>query len=127
MKNYNYVIGEEVVLFEDSTRNEYFGRVVEIRDNTVLCTMGDDKPIEFDKGVVIPLDQIEDLFETFELIPDEVQAVLESFDEDSPNTYYELDRILNELEPLGYIFSYYLDADPYWLRKIVTNNLEISK
>jgi hypothetical protein len=127
MKNYNYVIGEEVVLFEDSKRNEYFGRVVEIRDNTVLCTMGDDTPIEFDKGVVIPIDQVEDLFPTPDLIPDEVQAVLESFDEDCANTYHELDRLLNELEPLGYIFSYYLDAEPFWLRKIITNNLEISK
>lgn len=59
-----------------------------------------------------------DLFETPELIPNEVQAVLESFDEDSDNTYYELDRILAEIEPLGYIFDYYLDADPYGLRPI---------
>ena len=61
---------------------------------------------------------MKDLFETFELIPEEVQAVLESFDEDSGNTYYELDRILAEIEPLGYIFDYYLDADPYGLRPI---------
>jgi len=61
---------------------------------------------------------MKDLFETFELIPDEVQAILESFDEDSDNTYYELDRILAEIEPLGYIFDYYLDADPYGLRPI---------
>ncbi len=126
MKDYNYKVGEEVVLFEDSTRNEYFGRVVEIRDNTVLCRMGDDTPIEFDKGVVIPIDEIEDLFETPELIPDEVQAVLETFDEDA-DSYRELARLLDELEPLGYIFSYYLDAEPYWLRKIVENNLEMSK
>jgi len=123
MKNYNYKVGEEVVLFEDSTRNEYFGRVVEIKDNTVLCIMGDDTPIEFNKGVVIPVDEIEDLFETPELIPDEVQAVLETFDEDA-DSYRELVRLLDELEPLGYIFSYYLDAEPYWLRKIVENNLD---
>jgi hypothetical protein len=58
MRNYNYVIGEDVVLFENSKRNKYFGKVVEIRDNTVLCTMGDDTPIEFDKGVVIPLQKV---------------------------------------------------------------------
>jgi hypothetical protein len=126
MKNYNYRIGNEIVLFEDSTRNEYFGKVVEIRDNTVLCTMGTDEPIEYNKGVVIPIDEIEDLFETPELIPNEVQAVLESFNEDN-DSYVELDRLLDELEPLGYIFSYYLDAEPYWLRKIVENNLELSK
>ena len=50
---------------------------------------------------------MKDLFETPELIPDEVQAVLETFDEDSGNTYFELARLLNEIEPFGYIFDYY--------------------
>ena len=61
---------------------------------------------------------MKDLFETPELIPDEVQAVLETFNEDCDNTYLELDRLLNELEPLGYTFDYYLDAEPYGLRPI---------
>lgn len=61
---------------------------------------------------------MKDLFETPELIPSEVQAILETFDEDTPNTYLELNRILNEIEPLGYTFDYYLDADPYGLRPI---------
>jgi hypothetical protein len=59
---------------------------------------------------------MKDLFETPELIPNEVQAILETFDEDSGNTYFELDRILSEIEPLGYTFDYYLDAEPYGLR-----------
>jgi len=59
---------------------------------------------------------MKDLFETPELIPDEVQAVLETFNEDSDNTYFELDRILSEIEELGYTFDYYLDAEPYGLR-----------
>jgi hypothetical protein len=126
MSDYNYSVGGEIVLFEDSIRMESFGKVVEIRDNTVLCTMGTDEPIEYNKGVVIPINDIEDLFERPELIPDEVQAVLSTFDEDN-DSYAELDRLLDELEPLGYIFSYYLDAEPYWLRKIVVNNLELSK
>ena len=61
---------------------------------------------------------MKDLFETPELIPDEVQAVLETFNEDSDNSYFELDRILCEIEPLGYTFDYYLDAEPYGLRPI---------
>ena len=61
---------------------------------------------------------MKDLFETPELIPDEVQAILESFDEDTVSTYCELDRLLDELEPLGYTFDYYLDAEPYGLRPI---------
>jgi hypothetical protein len=60
---------------------------------------------------------MKDLFETPELIPDNVQAVLETFDEDA-DSYRELDRILKEIEPLGYVFDYYLDADPYGLRPI---------
>lgn len=58
-----------------------------------------------------------DLFETPELIPEEVQAVLETFDENADD-YAELERILAEIEPLGYTFDYYLDADPYGLRPI---------
>lgn len=61
---------------------------------------------------------MKDLFETPELIPNEVQLVLETFDEDCDNTYHELDRILNEIQPLGYTFDYYLDAEPYGLRPI---------
>lgn len=59
---------------------------------------------------------MKDLFETPELIPSEVQEILETFDEDKPNTYLELDRLVNELENIGYTFDYYLDADPYGLR-----------
>jgi len=68
---------------------------------------------------------MKDLFETPELMPNEVQAILESFDEDSGNTYLELDRLLIELEPLGYIFDYYLDAEPYGLRPIEMELVEL--
>ena len=68
---------------------------------------------------------MKDLFETPELIPSEVQAIFESFDEDSGNTYFELDRLLSELEPLGYIFDYYLDAEPYGLRPINMELIEL--
>ena len=68
---------------------------------------------------------MKDLFETPELMPNEVQAILESFDEDSGNTYLELDRLLSELEPLGYIFDYYLDAEPYGLRPIDMELVEL--
>lgn len=61
---------------------------------------------------------MQDLFETPELIPNEVQAIFDTFDEDSGNTYFELDRILSEIEPLGYTFDYYLDAEPFGLRPI---------
>ena len=61
---------------------------------------------------------MKDLFETPHLIPNEVQTILETFDENSNNTYLELNRLLIEIEPLGYTFDYYLDAQPYGLRPI---------
>ena len=61
---------------------------------------------------------MKDLFETPDLIPIDVQIVLESFDEDAPNGYHELQRLVDEIEPLGYTFDYYLDAEPYGLRQI---------
>lgn len=59
---------------------------------------------------------MKDLFETPELIPSDVQAILESFDEDAPDTYLELDRMVKELELIGYTFDYFLYAEPYGLR-----------
>jgi hypothetical protein len=64
---------------------------------------------------------MKDLFETPELIPPDVQAILESFDEESPNTYAELDRLINELEAIGYTFDYFINAEPYGLRPININ------
>jgi hypothetical protein len=56
-----------------------------------------------------------DLFETPELIPSSVMSILETFED---NTYDECDRIQNELEQIGYTFDYYLDAEPFNLRKL---------
>lgn len=61
---------------------------------------------------------MKDLFETPELIPSDVQAILESFDEESENTYLELDRIIDKLEDIGYTFEYWLDGESYGLRPI---------
>jgi hypothetical protein len=59
---------------------------------------------------------MKDLFDTPELIPDNVQEILSSFNGDF--TYEELDRIKDELELIGYTFDFYLDAEPYGLRPI---------
>jgi len=58
-----------------------------------------------------------DLFETPELIPTEVQAVLDTWDCDT-DEYHECKRIEEELEPLGYTFDWGLSAEPYNLRKV---------
>ena len=56
-----------------------------------------------------------DLFETTELLPKEVIDILETFED---NTYDECRRVQDELETIGYTYDYYLDAQPYNLRKL---------
>lgn len=63
-----------------------------------------------------------DLFEHYEDLPQEVQAILEKYGE--VETYQQCEAMLKECEALGYTFDYYLDAVPYNLRKI---NLEVSE
>ena len=58
---------------------------------------------------------MKDLFETPELIPKDVLAILATFED---NTYEECERILNKLEQIGYTFEYGLDAEPFNLRKL---------
>lgn len=56
-----------------------------------------------------------DLFEHYELLPLEVQEILQkysSLDQD----YENLNLCLKELEPYGYEFEYYLNAEPYDLK-----------
>jgi hypothetical protein len=67
---------------------------------------------------------MKDLFDTPELIPNEIQAILETFDEDA-SPYLELERLLAEMKPLGYTFDYFLDASPYGLRPIGTELEEL--
>jgi hypothetical protein len=62
---------------------------------------------------------MKDLFETPELIPSEVQLILESFNEDEcTNDYLDLQRLTNELEEVGYTLDFGLDAEPFGLRPI---------
>lgn len=68
---------------------------------------------------------MKDLFETPDLIPIDVQIVLETFNEDCANTYHELQRLIDEIEPLGYTFDYYLDAEPFGLRPIGVKLVEL--
>ena len=60
---------------------------------------------------------MKDLFETHEVIPTEIQAVLDTIDQDA-DPYIELAKIAREIEPLGYTFDFYLDAEPFGLRPV---------
>jgi hypothetical protein len=61
---------------------------------------------------------MKDLFETPELIPSEVQLILEYFKCECTNDYLDLERLINELEEIGYTLDYGLDAEPFGLRPI---------
>jgi hypothetical protein len=60
-----------------------------------------------------------DLFEDYENIPDNVQAILEK-NEDAFETgdYKGLEKALKEMNKIGYTFDYYLDGQAYNLRPI---------
>jgi hypothetical protein len=58
---------------------------------------------------------MKDLFETPELIPNEVEAILIKYYE-LDNTYENCANLVDELETIGWTCDYYLDAEPYGLR-----------
>jgi hypothetical protein len=61
-----------------------------------------------------------DLFNTPELLPQEVRDIIEKYEE--MDTCYEMCRnLIEELEPHGYTCDYGLDGIPYELQKIKTN------
>ena len=60
---------------------------------------------------------LDDLFKYPELIPAEVQAILDSQDENK-DSYKEVTRMFNEMNKIGYTFDSGLGAEPYNLQKI---------
>lgn len=58
-----------------------------------------------------------DLFEQWELLPTEAQEILNKYSEHE-QTYENCANMLKEFNAIGYTFEYYLDAEPYNLRKI---------
>jgi len=58
-----------------------------------------------------------DLFETVELLPMEVQEVINNFSE-KDTTYENCAKLVEELEAVGYTCDYGLDASPYDLKQL---------
>ena len=58
-----------------------------------------------------------DLFEQHEILPIEVQAILNRH-LDGDNTYEKCASLVAELEAVGYTCEYGLDAEPFGLRKL---------
>ena len=60
---------------------------------------------------------MKDMFEHYNELPIEVQAVLDKYSE-FDNTYEECANLVADLESVGWTCDYYLDAEPYGLRPI---------
>jgi len=58
-----------------------------------------------------------DLFEHYQLLPPNVQKILEDFGE--CEDYEDCKRLIEILETIGYTADYGLDADPYYLTKLL--------
>lgn len=71
--------------------------------------------------------EVTDLFEHWELIPQNVVEVLETcYDGKNENIgYKELEQLQKKLNLIGYTLDYGLDAQPFDLRKIKEYNLDI--
>jgi len=95
------------------------GELLELQSLIPYIDKGDVELLEW--AGVPETDETTDLFETPELIPDNVRAVFEKYDNGDELSYEEIFKLHTEVEQLGYTFDYYLDAIPYDLRKIETN------
>jgi len=94
------------------------GELCELQSLIPYIDKGD---VELLEAAGLPEFEEPDLFETPELIPENVRAVFEKYCEHGELTYETILKLHTEVEQLGYTFEYYLDAVPYDLRKIETN------
>ena len=65
---------------------------------------------------------MEDLFENPELLPQNVQDIIVKYGQilesgEHTNGYVVCANLVKELNAVGYTCDYYLDAEPFWLRK----------
>lgn len=68
---------------------------------------------------------MKDLFSTPELLPVNIQTIIEKYGE--CDTYEQCAEMQTELEANGYTFDWYLTSEPYNLRKLpLLNNVQIT-
>lgn len=74
---------------------------------------------EYKKGGGVDEKKV-DLFENPDLIPAEVQEILEKYWEEFGDSrdYEDTQRMRDEINAVGYTFDFYLDNEPYGLRKV---------
>lgn len=59
-----------------------------------------------------------DLFEHYEDLPENVQAILTKFNEAKDENYEDCAKLVEDLEKIGYTCEYYLDATLFNLKKL---------
>lgn len=69
---------------------------------------------------------MKDLFEYPELLPQNVNDIIERFAEEDDYSYESCDKLYDELYLVGYTFDYGLDAEPYNLRKLEDANEDVA-
>lgn len=72
---------------------------------------------------------MEDLFETPELLPANVRAIVQKFGKDFASngaSYKKCKKLVKDLEKHGYTCGYGLDAEPFDLRKLNLYSYEIA-
>jgi hypothetical protein len=102
--------------------NQYIGDYTEVEMGEHLGTKLDSVPESIKTAVLNRMvdSQFVDLFQYYELMPENVSATFNMYYEMNDNewSYDSLSKLQSELKELGYTFDYGLDAEPYGLRPI---------
>lgn len=102
--------------------NQYIGDYTEVEMGEHLGTKLDSVPESIKSAVLNRMvdSQFVDLFQYYELMPENVSATFNMYYEMNDNewSYDSLSKLQSELKELGYTFDYGLDAEPYGLRPI---------
>jgi DNA repair protein RadC len=96
-----------------------FKSLIKTRSNNIMILQNSSSKFETGGS---PEDGI-DLFEDYDNIPPEVQAILNEYEESFEDGNYQgLQNAKDELEQIGYTFDFYLDGEAYDLRRISGSN-----
>ena len=102
--------------------NQYIGDYTEVEMGEHLGTKLDSVPESIKNAVLNRMvdSQFVDLFQYYELMPENVSSIFNMYYEMGGNEwdYDNLKKLEGDLEQLGYTFDYGLDAEPYGLRPI---------
>jgi hypothetical protein len=59
----------------------------------------------------------EDLFDDYENLPKNLLDILNKYQMNEDLNYFTIEKMLKEVNSIGYTFEYYLDCIPYNLQK----------